>query len=279
MCIGFGAKFPSTGGYLTDGYLTTRARALWLGFRLPDRRTSDSWVRPRRADGTQPRVRLWLTKTSAARPAGSRPRADAIRRAAERSRRAAERGCRTERPRSRALIYLLTGVFSAATSGIFVRRPAASAGGLLASPRADPRPLSRRVPELLSVLQRICLRTTSRSPLTSSTLNVRLSIVFYRKYVHQDLRHSHQILLHAHQAPLHLWSCTPKYVRHWHELSVQDTAKLHTKILRFGSLSQEGLIYRAWNFLKIHTCKIRSGPVWVKLDLKTDSVDVWSFGM
>ena len=42
-------------------------------------------------------MRLWLKK-SAARPAGSRPRADAIRRAAERSRRAAERSCRRERP-------------------------------------------------------------------------------------------------------------------------------------------------------------------------------------
>ena len=26
------------------------------------------------------------------------------------------------------------------------------------------------------------------------------------------------------------------------------TAKLHTKILRFGSLSQKDLIYRAWTF-------------------------------
>ena len=121
-----------------------------------------SLARPPRADGTRPRMRL-LLKNSAARPAGSRPRADAIRRAAERSRRAAERSCRTERPRSRALYAdcdlscLPTGVFSAPASGVFVRRPAASAGGLPASPRADPRPLGWRIPQLFFVLQRACL--------------------------------------------------------------------------------------------------------------------------
>ena len=82
--------------------LPYRTGAFKLGFRLPDRRALDILARLPWADGTRPRVRLWLKK-SAARPAGSRPRADAIRRAAERSRRAAERSCRTERPRSRAL--------------------------------------------------------------------------------------------------------------------------------------------------------------------------------
>ena len=61
--------------------------------------------------------------------------------------------------------YLLTGVFSAPASGVFVRRPAASAGGLLASTArplpaslsADPRPSDRRVLDLHSVLQRACL--------------------------------------------------------------------------------------------------------------------------
>ena len=135
----------------------------------------DSLARPPRADGFRPRVQLWL-KRSAARPANSRPRADRIRRAAERFRCAAERSYHTERLRSRALCadcdwsYLLTGVFSAPAFGVFVRRRAASAGGLSASPYAHPRLLGQRVPELRCTLT--SLFTTSRPPLTSSTLSV-----------------------------------------------------------------------------------------------------------
>ena len=62
-------------------------------------------------------------------------------------------------------------MFCAPASGIFVRRPAASAGGLPASPRADPRPFDRRVPEFFCTLASLSIITTSRSPLTSSTLN------------------------------------------------------------------------------------------------------------
>ena len=67
-------------------------------------------------------------------PTGSRPRADAIRRAAERSRHAAERSCRRRaapQPRLSAdcdLSYFLTGVVSAPASGVFERRPTRGTG-------------------------------------------------------------------------------------------------------------------------------------------------------
>ena len=56
---------------------------------------------------------------------------------------------------------------------------------------------------------------------------------------------------------------------------MSNTAKLHTKILRFWNLSQEDLIYCAWIFPKIHTCSIRSGFLFYKIldkDLKMNRV-------
>ena len=51
-----------------------------------------------------------------------------------------------------------------------------------------------------------------------------------------------------------------------------STAKLHNPpVWEFGS---KGYYLLCVDFLKIHTFKIRSDPVWVKLDLKTDSVDL-----
>ena len=133
-------------------------------------------------------MRLWLQK-SAARPAGSRPRADAIRRAAERSRRAAECSRRAERPpqprsprglrlelladgrlqraRSRRLRTPTRGICRRVT-GVSVRRPAAS------------RPAGSRISFCTSTGLFI---TASRPPLPSSTVNVRLSAVFFRKYI------------------------------------------------------------------------------------------------
>ena len=76
----------------------------------------------------------------------SDPRADAIRHAAERSRRVAERSRRRRAALEAARSlradcdssYLLTGVFSAPASGIFVRRLAEFAGGTPASSERRP---------------------------------------------------------------------------------------------------------------------------------------------
>ena len=149
-----------------------------------------SLVRTPRADGTRPQVRLRLKK-SAARPAGSRPRADAIRRAAERSRRAAERSCRTERPpQPRSLCGLRLELLADGRLQSFQRarsrRPRAPTRGIcrrvtgvsVHRPAAS-RPAGSRTSFCISPS---LINTASKSPLLSSTLNVRVSAVFFRKY-------------------------------------------------------------------------------------------------
>ena len=62
---------------------------------------------------------------------------------------------------------------------------------------------------------------------------------------------------------------------YWHSLYGQ-TADQDPPVLEFES---RGSYLLCVDFRKIHTCKIRSGPVWIKLDLKIDSVDSWNFGI
>ena len=106
----------------------------------------DSLARPTRANGTRPRVRLRLKKSAA--PTGgllTARRRDPTRRRALPPRRAA--------PQPRTLRALQLELLAdgrlqrACFTGVFVRRPAASAGGLPASPWSAPRPLGRRVLE------------------------------------------------------------------------------------------------------------------------------------
>ena len=108
-----------------------------------------SWARTLRADGTRPHVRLWLKKRAADRRAPDRAPTRSV---ASTSASAAppRASAAPSGARSRALYtdcdlsYLQTGVFSAPASGVFVRRPVASVGGLPASPNADPRRRGRR---------------------------------------------------------------------------------------------------------------------------------------
>ena len=173
VCFGFGIKFPGT-----DSYLTARA----LSNSASDSRTDaasfplDSLARPPRANGTRPRVRLWLKKSGA--PTGGHPtarRRDPTRRRAPPPRcrallphRAAPqprtlRGLRFElladgrlqRAHFRRLRTPTHGICRRVT-GVSVRRPAAS------------RPAGARI----SFCASASLPIISRSPLTSSTLNV-----------------------------------------------------------------------------------------------------------
>ena len=166
VCFGIGIKFPGK-----DSYLTARA----LSNSASDSRTDaanfplGSLARPPLANGTRPRVRLWLTKSAA--PTGGHPTArwrDPTRRRALLPHRAAPqprtlRGLRLElladgrlqHARFRRLRTPTRGICRRVT-GVSVRRPAAS------------RPAGSR----MSFCTSTGLFTTSRSPLTSSTLNV-----------------------------------------------------------------------------------------------------------
>ena len=149
VCFGFGTEFPGA-----DSYLTARA----LSNSASDSRTDaanfllDGLARPPRANGTRPRVRLWLKKSAA--PTGGHPiarRRDPTRRRALPPRRRALLPHRAA-PQLRTLrslrLELRTYVLADGRlqRARFRRLP----------PCADPRPLGRRVFDCF-VLQRACL--------------------------------------------------------------------------------------------------------------------------
>ena len=159
MCLALALSFP-------EQMATSPARQrLKLGFRLP---TTRSKLFLRQLSARSPGRRRSTSRAALAQekrgPTGGLPIRAPTRSDAPPSAPAAPPSATAARaapqPRLSAdcdLSYLLTGVFSAPASGVFVRRPAASAGGWPASPCADPRPFGRRVPGLLFVLHRACL--------------------------------------------------------------------------------------------------------------------------